>query len=50
MVCSGWLKNTHSVCVLSAHQIVALLVDAMDGDLTYKELIKLTLSCPKYFH
>ena len=39
---------THSVC--SAHQSVVLLVDAMDGDLTYTDLIKLTLSCPKYFH
>ena len=43
-------KMTHSVCVCSAHQNVVLLVDAMDGDLTYKDLIKLTLSCPKYFH
>ena len=43
-------KMTHSVCVWSAHQNVVLLVDAMDGDLTYKDLIKLTLSCPKYFH
>ena len=31
-------------------QNVALLVDAMEGDLDYKDLIKLTLSCPKYFH
>ena len=43
-------KMTHSVCVYSAHQNVVLLLDAMDGDLTYKDLIKLTLSCPKYFH
>ena len=43
-------KMTHSVCVCSAHQNVVLLVDAMDGDLTYKDLIKLTLSCPKYLH
>ena len=43
-------KMTHSVCVCSAHQNVVLLVDAMDWDLTYKDLIKLTLSCPKYFH
>ena len=43
-------KMTHSVCVCSAHQNVVLLVDAMDGDLTYKDLIKLTLSCLKYFH
>ena len=41
---------THSVCVCSAHQNVVLLVDAMGGDLTYKNVIKLTLSCPKYFH
>ena len=31
---------THSVCVCSAHQNVVLLVDAMDSDLTYKDLIK----------
>ena len=31
---------THSVCVCSAHQNVVLLVDAMDWDLTYKDLIK----------
>ena len=43
-------KMTHSVCVCSAHQNVVLLVDAMDWDLTYKDLIKLTLSCLKYFH
>ena len=33
-------KMTHSVCVCSAHQNVVLLVDAMDQDLTYKDLIK----------
>ena len=33
-------KMTHSVCVCSAHQNVVLLVDAMDWDLTYKDLIK----------
>ena len=43
-------KMTHSVCICSAHQNVVLLVDAMVGDVTYKDLIKLTLSCPKYFH
>ena len=30
---------THSVCVCSPHQNVVLLVDAMDWDLTYKDLI-----------
>ena len=30
--------------------LVVLLVDAMNGGLTYKDLIKLTLSCPKWFH
>ena len=44
------LKMTHSVCVCSAHQNVALLVDAVDWDLTYKDLLKLTLPCLKYFH
>ena len=43
-------KMTHSICVCSAHQNVVLLVDAMDWDLTYKDLIKLTLSCLKYFN
>ena len=43
-------KMTHSVCFCSAHQNVVVLLDAMDGDLTYKDLIKLTFSCPKYFH
>ena len=33
-------KMTHSVCVCSTHQNVVLLVDAMDWDLTYKDLIK----------
>ena len=43
-------KMTQSVCVCSAHQNVVLLVDAMDWDLTCKDLIQLTLSCFKYFH
>ena len=43
-------KMHHSLCVCSAHQNVVLLVDAMDWDLTYKDLIKLTLSCLNYFH
>ena len=38
-------KMTYSVCVCSAHQNFVLLVDAIDWDLTYKDLIKLTLSC-----
>ena len=33
-------KMTHSVFVCSAHQNIVLLVDAMDWDLTYKDLIK----------
>ena len=33
-------KMTHSVCVCSAHQDAMLLVDAIDWDLTYKDLIK----------
>ena len=33
-------KMTHSVCVCSVHQNVVLLVDAIDWDLTYKDLIK----------
>ena len=43
-------KMTHSVCICSAHQNVVLLVDAVDWDLTYKDLLKLTLYCRKYFH
>ena len=34
---------THSLCFCSAHQNVVLLVDAMDWDLTYKDLIKKTV-------
>ena len=34
-------KMTHSVCVCSHHRNVVLLVDAMDWDLTYKDLIKM---------
>ena len=40
MVYSGWHKNDSLVCVCSAHQNVMLLVDAVDWDLTYKDLIK----------
>ena len=40
-------KMTHSVCVCSAHQNVVLLVDAMDWDLTYKDLIKKIVCNPK---
>ena len=36
---------SYSVCTCSTHQYVVLLVDVMDWDLTYKDLIKLTLSC-----
>ena len=36
----GGSKMTHSVCVCSAHQKFSLVVDAMDWDLTYKDLIK----------
>ena len=31
---------THSVCVCSTHQNAVLLVDAMDQNLTYNDLIK----------
>ena len=43
-------KTTHSVCVCSTYQNVVFLVDEVDWDLTYKDLLKLTLSCLKYFH
>ena len=37
-------KMTRSVCFCSTHQNVVLLVDTVDWDLIYKDLIKLTLS------
>ena len=43
-------KMTNSVCVCNAHQNFVLLVDAMDWELRYKDLIKLTLPCLKHFH
>ena len=43
-------KMTLSVCVCSTHQYVVLLVNLMDWDLIYKDLIKLTLSFLAYFH
>ena len=43
-------KMTYSVCVYSVDQSFVLLVDTVDWDLTYKYLIKSTLSCLKYFH
>ena len=43
-------KMVHCACICGAHQNVVLLVDAMDWNLTYKDLIKLTLPCRKYFH
>ena len=39
MVSSGWSKND-SACICSAHQNVVLLVDTMDRDLIYKDLMK----------
>ena len=36
--------------ILLSKKNVVLLVDAMDGDLTYKDQMKLTLSCPNCFH
>ena len=44
-------KMTHSVCVRStSNQNIVLLVDVVDWDLTYKDLLKITLSCLKYIH
>ena len=40
MVCSDRLKTTHLVCICSAYENVVLLVNAMDWDLTCKDLIK----------
>ena len=43
-------EMTRFVCAGSAHQNVVLLVDAVDWELTYKDLIKLALPCLNYFH
>ena len=43
-------KMTHSVCICGAHENIVLLVDAMNWDLTLKNLIKSTLPCLKYLH
>ena len=40
-------KMTHSACACSAHQNVILLVDVMDWDLTYKDLIKKIVCNPE---
>ena len=40
-------KMTHSVCVCSVHQNVMLLVDAMDWNLTCKDLIKKIVCNPE---
>ena len=40
-------KVTHFVCVCSAHQNVVLLVDAMDLELIYKDLIKRIICNPE---
>ena len=41
------LKMTRYVCVCCAHQNVLLLVDSMDWDLTYKDLIKKIIYNPE---
>ena len=46
----GGLKMNYFVCICSAHQNAMLLADAMDWDLTYKDLFILNLPCLKYFH
>ena len=50
MVCSGWLKNNSLCLLMKLSSNIVLLVNAMEGDLTCKDLVKLTLSCPNYFH
>ena len=50
MVRSGWLKNDSLCLRMKRSSKFCAIVNAMDGDLTYKDLVKLTLSCPKYFH
>ena len=39
MVCRAGSSGTHSVCVCSIHQNAILLVDAINWDITYKDLI-----------
>ena len=43
-------KMNYSVSICSAHQNVLLLLDPMEWDLTYKDLVLLNLSCLKYFN
>ena len=38
---------THCICFCSGHQKLVLLVNAMDWDLTYKDLIKKIVYNPK---
>ena len=40
--CKYWVPKflTHSVCVFSTHQDFLMLVDALDWDLSYKDLLK----------
>ena len=38
---------THSVCICSVYQNVVFLVDAMDWNLTYKDLVKKIVYNPK---
>ena len=45
-VLTAW-KMTHSVYVCRAHQNVVLLVDVMDWDLTYKDVIKKIVYSPE---
>ena len=45
-ILAGW-KMTHSVCICSVYQNVAFLVDAMDWNLTYKDLVKKIVYNPK---
>ena len=45
MVYCGWLKGD-SLCMCSTHKSAVLLVDAMDRDLTYKDLIKKIICNP----
>ena len=48
MVCSGWLKNGSLFQRYKwAHQNVELLVNAMDWDLKYKDLINKTVYNPE---
>ena len=45
MLCTGWLKNDSLCLRLQCSSECCVAVNVMDWDLTYKDLMKLILSC-----